>query len=969
MYKRITTLFLIFISVSLFSQEATFKAGEFIILLQKNSSFETFVQQYSGNGRDVIIDEYKRLSASEPVYLIKVISTTGKEKQELSFIKNLSAVALAQLNHIVSKRDVGTDDPRYKDQWQWKNTGQDGGIQGADISAETAWETTTGGKTANGDTIVVCIVDDGTNYEHEDLAANIWFNSKEIPGNNIDDDGNGFIDDVHGWNFQNNDSNVNEGGHGVNVNGMIGAVGNNGIGVSGINWNVKMMNVVYAGTEESSVIESYDYPLQSRILYNNTNGSEGAFVVSVNSSWGIDYGKPADAPIWCNFYDVMGAAGILSVAATSNSNVNVDVDGDLPTGCTSPYLISVGRTNNKDAYAACGYGVVSIDLGAPGVNIVTTRSNNRYTTTTGTSFSSPLVAGMVALLYSYPCEGIGQLMKSDPTAFALTVKNAILQGVDVFPSYADKVLSSGRSNMAKALNVMSLACSACQPGSVQTFEYLTDDTYRLTFDDSQLQTNIRYRPLDSVDWIVLNNVDSPLDVLLPLTCTLYEFQLQSICEPNDTSLWGISTTFQSERCCQPFLGITIASNSEGTITVENVDLNQNENSIIHYIKDGDLNYSTLEATSDSMTINGLESCAFYEVFATVICVAGDTITSDTFRIFTQCPSTCETNVCTTDATALFGYIDRTVINGAVAESGLNRGYINFGDFLNISLPEYGAFPNTVDVKKLQGQNGRIRIFIDINKNGTFETSENLFTQVIGVNNTSINYNMDFNGALDPGTYKMRMMLTFLATAQPCNGDQGEVEDYCVNVYPVLVNECDQIDSVCQANKTFTTIDLSWEDPEDDVIAYAYRYRELPGGDYTYLSDTARSITLQGLKECKEYEFGVITVCQTDTSFFKTIHFKTDCSMASNTLDNDITWKVFPNPFGERINVILTSRKTTDSRLRLIDSKGNTVIDRALKLTTGDHYFDLDTNANLPPGMYILTLTDKDGIKTSKLIKQ
>ena len=108
------------------------------------------------------------------------------------------------------------------------------------------------------------------------------------------------------------------------------------------------------------------------------------------------------------------------------------------------------------------------------------------------------------------------------------------------------------------------------------------------------------------------------------------------------------------------------------------------------------------------------------------------------------------------------------------------------------------------------------------------------------------------------------------------------------MYPVLVNECDQIDSVFQTNKTFTTIDLSWEDPEDDVIAYAYRYRELPGGDYTYLSDTARSITLQGLKECKEYEFGVITVCQTDTSFFKTIHFKTDCSMASNTLDNDIT---------------------------------------------------------------------------------
>jgi hypothetical protein len=154
------------------------------------------------------------------------------------------------------------------------------------------------------------------------------------------------------------DDNVGNGGHGINVAGMVGATGNNGVGVVGVNWNVKLMTVTYGNiNDEANVIEAYTYPLTMRQLYQQSGGAQGAFVVATNSSWGINNGDPADAPLWCAFYDTLGTYGILSAGATANAQINVDVDGDLPTACSSDYLLSVTATNSDDVRTFSGYGL------------------------------------------------------------------------------------------------------------------------------------------------------------------------------------------------------------------------------------------------------------------------------------------------------------------------------------------------------------------------------------------------------------------------------------------------------------------------------------------------------------------------------------------------------------------------------------------------------------------------------------
>lgn len=966
---RYFSILLLFLSIiPLYAQKQSFVSGQVMIMLQDNTGFEDFTRELYSNNRNVLIDNYKQLSKTIPIYLISSQSFEGDEKVWVSFIAKLSTVRFAQVNHYVTLRNTVPQDPRYSDQWQWNNTGTGNGKIGADVSAEKAWDITTGGLTAAGDTIVVCVIDDGIDLQHEDLAANIWYNNGEIPNNGIDDDGNGFVDDFNGWNFNTQNDNVSVGSHGVNVSGMIGAVGNNNMGVTGINWNIKIMNIVLSDFTEAAIVECYDYPYQSRLAYNNSHGDKGAFVVSVNMSNGIDYGNPDDAPIWCGFYDIMGEAGILNVAATSNQNINVDVDGDLPTGCTSQYLISVGRTDKNDNYAPCGYGPISIDLGAPGVNIVTTRSRNRYTTTTGTSFSSPLVAGLVGLMYSYPCDNIGQLMHDDYAAFALLVKDAILNGVDKISGYESKCLAGGRSNAYQSLQQMELLCAACQPGSVTSLDYTSGNAYIVQFNNGDNQQNIRFRPSGTDDWTIMENVVSPLHLELPIACTEYEFQMQTIC-PDDTSAWGFSKILKSAKCCESFDDLKIFVDSTGIVTIVNADLDQDVKSEIHYKIDGDATYTTTTVTGDTVRLSSLLPCTFYKIYVSVLCNNGNHVVSDSMRIFSACLSDCGPKVCVPTANAQQGFIDDFTINGTTASTGDNHGYIDYGDHLNLRAPDVGPFLNIVNINRKQSGTVRIRMFIDFDKDGIFSNGELFWEQSMQGNTKHLEYTHNFYNAIQPGTYKARLMMIFNPSEGPCEGGSGEVEDYCLTVFHVVPNECAAVETIRTISKSYTSIELGWDKPQDDVVAYVYRYKELPSGDYNYFSDTAHKIILKNLKECTNYEFGVFTLCQTDSSDYKVINFKTDCTNASNQLDHSIHWKVFPNPFGNKINVLLTSNTYNEGVLRLVDTKGHTVYHEKMSLSIGDHYINLDVDGNLPPGMYILTLTDGRGVKSAKLIKQ
>jgi len=285
------------------AQQLDHVQGEILIKLWPNEN--TKIKQWVStkqemDGRATQLTYTKEISKVMDIHSIRFDFNNVSEEEMLNYIRRDSKVQAAQFNHFVSLRSTIPDDPSFTSQWQYINTGQTGGTVGADIDMDLAWDVATGGLTADGDTIVVCVIDDGVNLNHPDMVANLWKNHGEIVDNGMDDDGNGFVDDYHGWDTGSDSDAVGDGGgHGTPVAGIVGAVGNNGVGVAGVNWKVKLM-IVQGGTGvESEVLEAYSYPLVARKTYNETDGAEGAFVVSTNASWGIDQGQPSFA--YCMF--------------------------------------------------------------------------------------------------------------------------------------------------------------------------------------------------------------------------------------------------------------------------------------------------------------------------------------------------------------------------------------------------------------------------------------------------------------------------------------------------------------------------------------------------------------------------------------------------------------------------------------------------------------------------------------------
>lgn len=387
-------------------------------------------------------------------------------EQLLNAVRQNPVVRLAQLDHAVSPRAV-PDDPNFSYLWNMQNTGQNNGIPGADIHATEAWDLATGGLTADGDTIVIAVIDYGFDLSHPDL--HFWKNYREIPGNGIDDDHNGYTDDFDGWNSFSATDDLPVNDHGNHVCGIAGAKGNNGLGVTGVNWSVQLMPVSYGGTTgfESNVIAAYAYVLEQRRLYNESKGSRGTFVVTTNSSFGIDSAKAADHPLWCALYDSLGAQGILSAGATNNyNNVNVDIGGDIPTSCESNWLITVTNTSNRDEKAdGAGYGPNSIDLGAPGTNIASTVLSGGYTFKSGTSMATPHVSGAIALMFSAACKDLLRRYKDDLPGIALLLKDSLLKGTDAIPTLMGKTTSNGRLNLYRSVVAVKNYCDPPQPPS------------------------------------------------------------------------------------------------------------------------------------------------------------------------------------------------------------------------------------------------------------------------------------------------------------------------------------------------------------------------------------------------------------------------------------------------------------------------------------------------------------------------
>lgn len=259
------------------------------------------------------------------------------------------------------------------------------------ISLREAWDLSTGSSS-----IVVGVIDTGIDYNHLDLAANIWVNPTEIAANGIDDDGNGQIDDVHGYDFFNGDSDpMDDNQHGTAVSGTIGAVGNNARGVAGINWNVKMIackafNASGSGTI-SAIVSCLNYLAKLKRDY-------GINIKATNNSYG---GFPASMTLY-NAIASTRNEGMVFVAGAGNGSTDTDVSPFYPASFDLDNIIAVAATDSSaNITSFSNYGIKSVDIAAPGIGVFTTGLNNQYGTFQGTSIATPHVTGAIALLLSY----------------------------------------------------------------------------------------------------------------------------------------------------------------------------------------------------------------------------------------------------------------------------------------------------------------------------------------------------------------------------------------------------------------------------------------------------------------------------------------------------------------------------------------------------------------------------------------
>lgn len=315
---------------------------------------------------------------------------------------------------------VVPDDPEYGRLWAHREpTGAIGGMD-----STHAWSMTTGDPE-----IVVGVIDTGVDINHPDLINNIWHNLGETPNNGIDDDGNGFIDDVTGWDFYDEDNDVSDtDGHGTHVAGIIAAAGNNATGVTGVAWNALIMPLKHQNDMgvgfTSDAVEALDYATDAGVRITNNSWGHGNSNLSLQSA--IQRARDA---------------GSLFVAGAGNDSEDNDSFHHYPSGYDIENIISVAATEFNDTLAFfSNYGESTVDLGAPGVDIYSTEPGGIYGYREGTSMSTPHVSGTAALLLAL-----------DQNATYSDLINRLKTSVDPIASLSGKVASGGRLNAARAL--------------------------------------------------------------------------------------------------------------------------------------------------------------------------------------------------------------------------------------------------------------------------------------------------------------------------------------------------------------------------------------------------------------------------------------------------------------------------------------------------------------------------------------
>lgn len=966
-----TLLFFCSVNVNAQEREANYVKGDLLVQTTPNGDIQQIINDLKFiNGIETGIRLEKEVSKPMRIWLLKFNDNSLTHKQMIAYAYLNDEISIAQVNHIIEERVTIPNDQQFGQQWQYVNTGQSGGMVDADIDADSAWDISTGGLTALGDTIVVCIIDGGIDMNHADLTPNRWFNHAEIPNNNIDDDNNGYVDDYLGWHTGSNTDNIAGSSHGTAVAGIIGAKGDNGTGVAGINWNVKLM-IVRGGTGlESEVLEAYTFPLTHRKKYNETNGAEGSFVVATNASWGVDNGQPENAPLWCAMYDTLGKYGILNAGAGPNNNVNVDIVGDLPTACPSEYLITLTNMNHNDnKVTQAPIGPVTIDLGAHGEGTWTT-TNNGYAGFGGTSGATPHVTGTIGLIYSANCPSFATIAKSNPSKAAQLARDYILQSVDPNADLINNTTTGGRLNLYNAMKNVLDSCSSadCLPPYDLNVSNLLDTSATITWTaltDSTKTYKFRYRALSDTVWNIITDTLFMQNLNNLSACTTYEMQVEMLCD-SSSSFSGIAT-FKTLGCCEFPTGLSAVTLSDTSADLSWSSVFAANEYIINYRKQGTSAWITDTVSNTMYSVTNLELCSIYEYQIQTQCDTGTTAPSPIFIFVSGCGA-CSANFCDSEGSTQYEYIESFTIDGNTYQTGDNNGYyqhegvsavldkttypVSFTPgFNNGSFSEYGS------------------IWIDYNQDGDFADAGELALSFNPTPNTA-NGNITIPTTAVEGITKMRMIMRYNSAPSSCDdGFSGETEDFCIEITNVI--PCEIPTGLDTTSATVTSINLNWSSPAA-ASAYLLRHRLTGSSIWTETNVPTNTTMINNLQGCNSYEIQVASICAAvgDTTAYSAIfNAETRCNVGTRLVNKTISnVEVFPNPFADQVTVSMDLSNNQDVTVQVLNVNGQLMQEELYRDLNGAQILKINTSQIQVRGTYILRLISDNGIVIRRIVK-
>jgi hypothetical protein len=796
LYSLLVVLFAFAFSVK--AQKLEYEQGRLLVQLKDKDKLKAVAADLSRlDGQYTGFAFEECLSKSLNIWKVRYDHTRINTSLLLEFLYKHPSVVSASYNHLLESRATVPNDPEFSRQWPFLNTGQGGGLVGEDLDMDKAWDLTTGGISATGDTIVVCVIDDGLDVLHRDFEGNIWKNYAEIPDNGLDDDGNGYVDDFRGWNTaMDNDQISDKNQHGTPVAGVIGARGDNGLGVTGINWQVKLMivaaNNLLNTVTEAELLQAYDYVLETRKLYNASGGAKGAFVVAANSSWGSSRNFPSDAPFWCALFDALGEEGVISVSATANENTNVETEGDLPSLCTSDYLMvvtNVNRFGQKVEKAA--YGAYSVDLGAYGQEVYTTANLDAYSNFSGTSFAAPQVAGAIALLYAAPCNNLSLIAKSDPAAAAMQAKSYILNGVVANAALEDKTLTGGVLNVYNSLRLLTDNCQDCVPVTGVAAGEVTVNSASISWVNhlDHTTTDLRWRAVGDSVWNLVSGLSGSYRLDGLMACTGYEVQLRPFCGDSSPG-FSASLVFTSDGCCKApeFINVAPGFVSESRAFVSWPAVTAALGYVLRYRAFGAQSWDSLGLTTNQYYLSGLDPCMVYELEVETLCAGETALPSERVSFRTLgCGACLEANYCApSNMDASVEWIAGVKIGSLAQYSAGNGGY---GDFTGATASTGLDRGITYEIELTPGFSGSVgfseyfRVWIDFNQNGLFTSSE-LVWQSAAASRDLQKGSFTIPVTAITGATRMRIGMFSQPGIGPCNFSSvvfGEYEDYCVEI--------------------------------------------------------------------------------------------------------------------------------------------------------------------------------------------